>query len=220
MDDGLITEQLYPEIIKAALPVVGRSGDILRPELKQVKDSVKQMIKNEGFSIPWGTEDQVALLAMMFGGQPTKYPGVTDVGMNFFRHHGNPNPSQWPNSAEGIREKNKQEKNKQEIKSDSIVQTKKTVKKDIGTQDLSEIKVETPMPGTLYLTKSEGADNFVKHGDFVEKGDVLYLVEAMKMFNDVKAPSSGYVCFTDNVKKGDRVDVGDVFITITSEKPQ
>ena len=83
VDDGLITEQLYPEIIKAALPVVGRSGDILRPELKQVKDSVKQMIKNEGFSIPGGTEDQVALLAMMFGGQPTKYPGVTDVGMNF-----------------------------------------------------------------------------------------------------------------------------------------
>ena len=47
------------------------------------------------------------------------------------------------------------------------------------------------MVGTVYLAPSPGEPTFVKEGQTVNKGDVLCLIEAMKMFNKVKADRAG-----------------------------
>lgn len=53
--------------------------------------------------------------------------------------------------------------------------------------------VTSPVVGTLYRAKAPGEEPFVKKGVAVSKGDVLCLVEAMKMFNEITAPCDGVV---------------------------
>lgn len=53
--------------------------------------------------------------------------------------------------------------------------------------------VKSPMVGTAYLRPSPDADNFVKPGDSVDKGDTVMLVEAMKTFNPIVAEKAGTV---------------------------
>lgn len=53
--------------------------------------------------------------------------------------------------------------------------------------------VNSPMVGTAYLSPSPQASTFVKIGDNVQVGDVLCIVEAMKMFNQIEADAAGII---------------------------
>ncbi|MDO4753779.1 MAG: acetyl-CoA carboxylase biotin carboxyl carrier protein [Bacillota bacterium] len=58
-------------------------------------------------------------------------------------------------------------------------------------QDYFEVK--SPIVGVFYAAKEPGAAPFVKEGDRVEKGQVLCILESMKMLNEVKSPIAGKV---------------------------
>ena len=51
----------------------------------------------------------------------------------------------------------------------------------------------SPMVGTFYHAPSPGADPFVKVGDTVKKGQVVCIIEAMKLLNEVEADMDGTV---------------------------
>jgi glutaconyl-CoA/methylmalonyl-CoA decarboxylase subunit gamma len=70
----------------------------------------------------------------------------------------------------------------------------------------SENVITAPMTGTIL-------NIFVKSGDTVEKGDILFVLEAMKMENDVVASTHGTVSST-HVEKGSIVNAGDLLITL------
>jgi len=53
--------------------------------------------------------------------------------------------------------------------------------------------IHAPMVGTVYLSPSPGAKKFVEVGQTVKAGDVLCLIEAMKMFNQIEADKAGTV---------------------------
>lgn len=53
--------------------------------------------------------------------------------------------------------------------------------------------IKSPMVGVVYLAPEPGAPTYVKEGDNVTAEQTLFLVEAMKTFNPVKAPRSGKV---------------------------
>ncbi len=61
-------------------------------------------------------------------------------------------------------------------------------------------KVSSPMVGTIYLAPNPSAEPFVKLGQHVEAGQVLGLIEAMKMFNQIEADRSGILsaCLVEN----------------------
>ena len=61
----------------------------------------------------------------------------------------------------------------------------------VDAVDLAIIK--SPIVGTFYRTPEPGAANFVEVGDRVRKGQVLCIIEAMKMFNPIEADVSGTV---------------------------
>ncbi|RYG85216.1 acetyl-CoA carboxylase, biotin carboxyl carrier protein [bacterium] len=53
--------------------------------------------------------------------------------------------------------------------------------------------VSSPMTGVFYGASSPGSAPFVKEGDSVTAGTVVGLIEAMKVFNEIVAPTSGTV---------------------------
>nr|WP_202408100.1 acetyl-CoA carboxylase biotin carboxyl carrier protein [Novosphingobium silvae] len=53
--------------------------------------------------------------------------------------------------------------------------------------------VKSPMVGTVYLAAEPGAPDFISVGKAVKAGDVLLIVEAMKVMNQITAPKSGTV---------------------------
>ena len=55
------------------------------------------------------------------------------------------------------------------------------------------LPVSSPMTGVFYASSSPGASPFVKEGEAVSAGDVVALIEAMKVFNEITAPVSGTV---------------------------
>ena len=61
------------------------------------------------------------------------------------------------------------------------------------TKKVSGKEIKSPMVGTFYGAPNPGAEAFVKVGDNVNEGDVLCIIEAMKMMNEVKADFSGTI---------------------------
>lgn len=53
--------------------------------------------------------------------------------------------------------------------------------------------IKAPMVGTVYLSASPGAKAFVEIGQTVKAGEVICLIEAMKMFNQIEADKAGTV---------------------------
>ncbi len=53
--------------------------------------------------------------------------------------------------------------------------------------------VKSPMVGTFYRSPSPGAKSFVEVGSQVEVGDVLCIIEAMKILNQIEADTAGVV---------------------------
>ena len=75
-----------------------------------------------------------------------------------------------------------------------------------ATGSAGSVVVSAPMPGKILSVKTEV-------GASVKKGDVLIVLEAMKMENEIVAPAAGTVD-TIPVSKGDAVNTGDVLVTL------
>ena len=57
----------------------------------------------------------------------------------------------------------------------------------------SENIVKSPMVGVAYLSPDPASPSYMKEGQHVKQGDILLLIEAMKTFNEIKAPKSGVI---------------------------
>lgn len=73
--------------------------------------------------------------------------------------------------------------------------------------------VSSPMVGTVYLTQSPGDPPLIKTGDTVTQGQTLMLIEAMKTFNEVKAPHGGTVSKIA-VTNGQPVEFGELLAIV------
>jgi acetyl-CoA carboxylase biotin carboxyl carrier protein len=77
--------------------------------------------------------------------------------------------------------------------------------------------VKSPIVGTLYEAPSPGAPPFVKVGDVVEVGQVLCIVEAMKLLNEIESDVAGEI-----VKKlganGQPIEYGQELFAIRAKK--
>lgn len=78
---------------------------------------------------------------------------------------------------------------------------------------LSGNVVKSPIVGTFYSTPSPGKPPFVKVGDKVNKGDVIYIIESMKLMNEVKSEFTG-VIKEILVESGESVEYGQPIMVI------
>ena len=91
------------------------------------------------------------------------------------------------------------QENKQEIITEEIQSSEET------NEDSNSIN--SPMVGTFYASASPGAKPFVSVGDIVAEGDVVCIVEAMKMMNEIKSEFSGKI-LSINVENAEPVEYG------------
>ncbi len=77
-----------------------------------------------------------------------------------------------------------------------------------GVVDFNGVtELKSPMVGTVYVSPTPGSEPYVKVGDQVKKGQVLCIIEAMKLMNEYTAPQDGEivdVCIRD----GELVEYG------------
>lgn len=77
-----------------------------------------------------------------------------------------------------------------------------------GVVDFNGVtELKSPMVGTVYVSPTPGSEPYVKVGDKVKKGQVLCIIEAMKLMNEYTAPQDGEivdVCIRD----GELVEYG------------
>lgn len=85
--------------------------------------------------------------------------------------------------------------------------------KDTDKAQVEGNQVTAPLVGTFYAAPAEDADPFVSVGDTVKKGQVIGIVEAMKLMNEVESDYEGTV--TDIlVENGEMVEYGQPLIIV------
>ena len=95
-------------------------------------------------------------------------------------------------------------------------------KKEIITEEIQSSEetnedsnsINSPMVGTFYASASPGAKPFVSVGDIVAEGDVVCIVEAMKMMNEIKSEFSGKV-LSINVENAEPVEYGQLLFELS-----
>ena len=73
--------------------------------------------------------------------------------------------------------------------------------------------VASPMVGTVYSAPQPGAPAFVTVGARVEEGDTLFVIEAMKVMNPIRAPRGGTVTHI-MVENGTPVEFGETLLVL------
>lgn len=73
--------------------------------------------------------------------------------------------------------------------------------------------ITAPMVGTFYASPSPDEPPYVKEGDTVSKGQVVCIVEAMKLMNEIESEFSGKITKIC-VKNGDSVEIGQTLMYV------
>lgn len=121
---------------------------------------------------------------------------------------------------DGIKISMKKENTTQKIEEVKTVEAP-TAQVNINTQNQTTIQpqieecktIKSPMVGTFYSKSSPSATPYVEVGKKVKKGDIVCIIEAMKLMNEIEADVDGEVievCVND----GDIVDYGKVLFKI------
>ena len=79
------------------------------------------------------------------------------------------------------------------------------INRDNKEENINEKEIISPLVGTVYLAPGENEEPFVSVGDKIEKGQIVAIVEAMKLMNEIEADCSGTlkkIC----VKNGEAVE--------------
>lgn len=102
-----------------------------------------------------------------------------------------------------------------------VTATNENTVEDVTDTDITETNsslndVKAPLVGVFYAAPSPEEDAYVKVGDRVNKGDVLCAIEAMKMFNEIKAETAGTIAEIC-VDNGNVVEYGQTLFKITMD---
>ena len=106
---------------------------------------------------------------------------------------------------------------------EKIIQNTSIVENDTIENQIKEDKnekkgniIKSPMVGTFYLKPSPTAEPYIEIGKEVKKGDILCIIEAMKLMNEIESEYTGKVTKI-LVKDGETVEYGTPLFRIEGE---
>jgi len=210
-------------------PITCRPADLIEPELDKLTSELTDIAKEQGLKLADAVIDDVLIYA--------QFP---QVGLKFLKNRGNPDafeptpgaeakgepkaaraaaPSAGGATTGGLEEYRVEVNGKAfdvrvtpggvvgEIEPSSKAapaQTQTSPPASGGAGE--EMPVPAPLAGTVYKIR-------VKQGQAVEKGEVIMILEAMKMETEVRTPAAGVVSEV-KVHEGDAVQVGDPLLVL------
>ncbi|ABR73680.1 oxaloacetate decarboxylase subunit alpha [Actinobacillus succinogenes] len=221
-----VNAELQARVLEGGEPMTDRPADHLEPEMANIEADVIAQAKEKGVALSENSVDDALIVAL--------FP---QIAWKFLENRNNPAAFEPAPTAESAAEK-PQEKAAPKAQSGSAVYTvevegKAFVVKVSEGGDISAIAPATapaaaaqaapaaapapaPSAGGVQVT-APMAGNIWKviatEGQTVAEGDVLFILEAMKMETEVKAAQAGTVR-NIQVKAGDSVSVGDVVMTL------
>jgi oxaloacetate decarboxylase alpha subunit len=205
-------KELQARVLDGAEPVTCRPADLLEPEMERLTAELKGIAKEKGIKLAVDEIDDVLTYAL--------FP---QIGLKFLENRGNPDafePVPTGNEVASTGKPAEPEVYTVTVNGkDFVVQVSEggdiTGIKPIG--DASATAPSAPAAGGGDPQLAPLAGNIFKVlaevGDHVEEGDVVIILEAMKMETEVQAFKTGTIS-SFNVKVGDAVSVGDTLLTI------
>ncbi len=208
-----VNQELQTKVLEGAEPILCRPADLLDPEMDKLVAEVKQKAADENVTLADSVEDD-ALIYGLFA----------QVGWKFLQNRGNPDAFEAAPDPEAFAAASAPKKvepteaytvnvdgrNYQVVvgPGDADIDVKPVVSSEpaAAIATASGVVVDSPMAGNILKIN-------VKEGDSVAAGDVIVVMEAMKMETEVRAKSAGTVSAV-NVKEGDAVSVGDALVTL------
>ena len=84
------------------------------------------------------------------------------------------------------------------------------------TNDEETFTIKAPLVGTYYISSKSGATPFISEGDTIKEGQIICIIEAMKIFNEIESEISGKV-LEILIKNGTPVEYDQDLIVIAPE---
>jgi len=213
-----MNEALQNKVLEGNEAITCRPADLLDPEFESLTAELKQIAEKDGIKLADNIEDDVLTYAL--------FP---QVGLKFLANRDNPNAFE-PVPQAAAKEKPGTEQPKQAAVADSGVYTVEVdgqsyVVKVSAGGDVENVAPTTPQAVAPTPTAEPAvkisaplAGNVFKLvaavGDKVESGDVLIVLEAMKMETEIRASAAGVVSGV-LVKVGDTVSSGETLVTLS-----
>ena len=204
-------QDLQSRVLEGSEAITCRPGDLLEPELETLTQEITQKAEEKGISLSENVVDDVLICAL--------FP---QIGMKFIENRGN--SSAFEPAPKGDNE---------DTFTVSVDGNSYVVKVDdggdvthlapingapisMGSSNGASLNTGSPVTGGEPLLAPLAGNIFkivVSPGQQVQEGDVVLILEAMKMETEVRAPKAGTIG-SITVKEGDSVAVGDLLLTI------
>ena len=218
-----VNKELQQQVLQGDEPITVRPADLLEPELERLTAELKKQAKEKSFTLAEAEVDDVLTYAL--------FP---QIGLKFLQHRGDasafePEPSAAADSAPVAPPQTSADTaiESYAVKVDGVV-----YQVEVGPRDSLRIaaqNVKTPATKAQSATPAAAPSGsssdvtaplagnvfkvLVKAGQQVQAGEVVMILEAMKMETDIKAQHSGEVSHI-HVREGDSVAVGDVMLSV------
>lgn len=208
--------ELQKRVLDGAQPITCRPADMLEPEMDKLVKEVESLAKEKGFALAKDTIDDVLTYAL--------FP---QIGLKFLENRGDASKFEPMPSASDVAPAAGKAKGGSEVYTVSVAGQQYVVQVEEGG-DISKLAAVGSAPAVAAVTGATSSGNgdpveaplagnifkvVVTAGQNVQEGDVLVLLEAMKMETEIRAYRAGRV---DEifVSVGDAVAVGDTLLTL------
>ncbi|EBL7338069.1 biotin/lipoyl-binding protein, partial [Salmonella enterica] len=209
-----VNAALQARVLEGGAPVTCRPADLLKPELAELEADVRRQAQEKGITLAGNAIDDVLTVAL--------FP---QIGLKFLENRHNPAAFEPLPQAEAAQPVAKAEKPAASGIYTVEVEGKAFVVKVSDGGDISQLTAAVPASAPAAAAPAGAgtpvtaplAGNIWKviasEGQTVAEGDVLLILEAMKMETEIRAAQAGTVRGIA-VKSGDAVSVGDTLMTL------
>jgi len=218
-----VNKELQARVLDGAAPITCRPADLLEPELETLTAELRQKAKEEGFKLESGEQEIDDVLT---------YALFPQIGLKFLKNRGNPDAFEpAPTGQETVTAAAPAPAKAGEASVYSVSVNGQTYVVQVAeggdVSNIHPVAEAAPAPSAAAPVASAGkqgepllaplAGNIfqvgVSVGQSVAEGEVLIILEAMKMETEVRAPKSGSIK-SIKVAEGNAVAVGDELLTI------
>ncbi|QDE32105.1 sodium-extruding oxaloacetate decarboxylase subunit alpha [Shewanella polaris] len=209
-----VNAELQARVLKGEQPITCRPADLIAPELDKLRVELTKTAKEQGFSLAAESDDDVMTYALF-----------NQIGLKFLKNRGNPDAFEPVPSADDLQVK--ADKGPQtytvdvegqhfvvevseggEIGHIAPVSAAPVAMAPVASAPVGEVKctMAAPLSGNIFKV-------LVNNGQAVKTGEVIIILEAMKMETEIRAQEDGVVTQLA-VKQGDSVTVGSTLLSL------